>query len=610
MPKRNGFLVLLLGVCLFAAYLPCAASAFEQSELARIAREAPAEGTMENAGGLVLLREISYRLLSNGATERTTTWVIREERGLPPRWRNWAIPVPEGGSCEVLESALYDPSSAQLRYPLLPGEKETGTGGLVEVRLPNDMEGNIAVLSYRQVFPGEMNLDDAVFMGLDIPMWEQRVKVVVPARVGLVWRGRGVPDPEVVRGAAMDWYTWTLLNTPAESEHSVLAEGRPVLIFSLRKGLRYALSEAESLADGLDMSPPPEVQAILDDANGSRAGERLLAYMSDPAKHLGGTPWYLVRSAENIPADGPWTLWESAFLMKSWIERAGWKAGLRWLPVLTPDDDAPATVKLWRSPALELEPPGGSSFFYLPGQQTPAGVTAAHLLGRTLFSAGGENVSRIRVPSGSAGDHRLSIDWDLELTPEGEASGDVTLTVRGGWTGILSDGDVPDDEDALAILRRFAWPNTPDALDGVPVVEKVGTGYRVVLALNTQLGIPGGRGLLGRVPAVIMPWQLELASGGFGNGLLFPFVLEQSFLLRLPDGLVLMDLPPVRSGGSGKIKIEESMRYRKKKQIITGEHKLVVADDSLDESQRQALVNAVRQGIEWSRLTLPLSTVE
>ena len=114
---------------------------------------------------------------------------------------------------------------------------------MIEVRLPNDFEDNILALSYREALPTRMNLEDAVPIDLDLAQWEQRITLAVPSGVEPAWLGENLPEPQVSKNGAEDIYTWSIINTPAYEGVPLSGEGR-WLIFSLRKGIQYSLSDA------------------------------------------------------------------------------------------------------------------------------------------------------------------------------------------------------------------------------------------------------------------------------------------------------------------------------------------------------------------------------
>ena len=127
----------------------------------------------------------------------------------------------------------------------------------------------------------------------------------------------------------------------------------------------------------------------------------------------------------------------------------------------------------------------------------------------------------------------------------------------------------------------------------------------MTVPVRTQLGIPGGEGVLMRMPSVIMPWQVAAAERGIESGIRFPFVYEQTVEIALPEGFEVMVLPALRPFGSGSVRMEESMRVKKHRTLV-GENKMVVTSVRLDDQMKQVFSNAVRQGLGWSGITIPL----
>jgi len=431
------------------------------AELSRALKGAPSLDAMGADQGFVILRDIGFRLLADGRMEKTTLLFLREGGGLPDGWRNWEIIIPEGGEASDVEAALYDPVSVRLQYPLIPQETSRAGVSLIEVRLPNSFEGNVLALSYRQVFPTRVNIEDAITLDLDLPQWEQRISVTVPLGAAPEWQGEGIPDPELQKGKAEDTYTWSIINTPARQEGVLAPDPVRTIVLSLQKGLRYSIKDAAKLAASVNTAPPSQVASMISGSNRTRGGEKIIAYVNDPSRILYGFPEGFVRSSIGIPGEGPWTEWEASFLLAKWLRSAGWSADILW-DALTPlKDDAPATIKVWRKPVLSLTSPGGKSFLFEIGQGVRPGILPPRLWGRTVYAMDESEVLRRTIPAGGAADHRLSFDWDLSMVSDGVASGDLVITVRGAWVETLSGGMIPSNEEALEILAAFGWPSTP-----------------------------------------------------------------------------------------------------------------------------------------------------
>ena len=493
MRSRSFFLTLVLSVVFILS-----GTAHGQDIPALLSKsldEAPSLETLGSGKGTVILRDINFRLLADGRTERITTLFLHEGEELPDRWRNWEIVIPEGGEASVLESALYDPNSRRLRFPLIPREIERGGVRVIEVRFPNSFEGNILALSYREVFPTRMNLEDAVPIDLDLAQWEQRISLELP------------PD--------------------------------------------------------------------------------------------------LVRNPDSIPAEGPWTVWEASFLLGNWLRRAGWSVEACWDSRVSLGDLSPATVKAWRKPVLSVTPPGGKPFIFEIGQAVKPGSMPPGLWGRTLYSLDGSTPLRNTLPSGGPGDHRLSVNWVIEVAPDGMATGELAITAGGAWVEVVNGDGAIGEDTAARMLASFAWPSIPGFSFQGASVETPGTGLRVKVPLHARVAIPGGEGLLLRMPSVMMPWQRSIAEKRDAGDIRFPFVFEQAASIRLPEGFKVMVLPATRPYDTGQVKLEESMRVRKGS-ILVAEQKTVVSTARLEEQARQALANVVRQQLGWIEATVPL----
>jgi len=573
--------------------------------LSKTLDEAPSLQALGSGKGTLVLRDINYRLLADGRTERTTTLFLYEGQSLPDNWRNWEIPILDGGEASVLESALYDPNRRRVRYPLIPREIERDGVRVIEVRFPNDFEDNILALSYREVLPTRMNLEDAVPIDLDLAQWEQRITLTVPGGVEPAWLGENLPEPQVSKNGAEDVYTWSIINTPAYEGASLSpGEGR-WLLFSLRKGIQFSLSDAATLADSLDTPPPSRVASLLKDPDRSKRGIGIIQYVNDPARIDRSLPPDLVRRPAAVSAEGPWTEWEATFLLGNWLRRAGWGVETCWDPRVPLSDGSPATIKAWGKPILSVKPTNGKPFMFEVGQAVKPGSMPPRLWGRTLHYLDGSTPSRMGLPSGGPGDHRLSINWVLEVAPDGVAEGELTITAGGAWVEVLAGGGDTGKDAATRMLASFSWPSIQGVSLQEVTAESPGTALRVKIPIHARIAIPGGEGQLLRMPSVVMPWQRSIAEKRISERSRFPFVFEQTAVIALPEGFKVMVLPVTRPYDAGQVKLEESIRVRKGI-TLAAEQKTVVTTARLEEQAQQALANIVRQQIGWNEATVPL----
>lgn len=601
--RRERVLALVLLFTLLGVGGVWGASASEDPlgpEVRRLAREVPPEsGT---ASGLVWQRWAEYELRADGALARRSRWIVELAAGTSEAWRLWEIPVPVGGSAELLACGLYDARTGRFLAPL---SAESGdVGGLVALRMRVPRHENAVVaLEYLQIFPRRMNVDDVVWLGMDLPQWEQVITVRTPKGSPLFWKGVDAPEPEISDEGPQDTYVWRMVNRPAWSGLGLLAQGRPVLTFSLRKGAYEALNPLEYLGSSLGLPEPGGAFArALRSGNRTAAGEKLLALMNVPSTLLEGAPWDAVRAPDAIPSEGPWTSWERVLLLHRWLPRAGWHTTLWWLPVLDLGDDAPATSRTWLRPVLEVKAPGGGAFFWDVGQNVARGEMPSTLWGATLFRREGARAERRETGGGALDAHRFSVEWTLSLDQEGVARGSLDVTLRGGWVGLFAPQGVPD---AAAVLERLQWPVALRPALGKAERSTYDYGYRFSFPVTVPLGIPGSGRVLVRFPGVDIPWTADLRNAPTPVILRFPFVLEQRFSLALPPGYHALDLP--KGGERGKrVVLKETVRYREKYHEVVGESRILVKGVRLGEADASELESALATLARWSEHRIPL----
>ncbi len=569
-------------------------------EVRRLAREVPPGGG--EGSGMVWQRRSEYELQADGSLVRRSRWIVELPSRGAEAWRLWDIPVPVGGKAELLASGLYDAQTGRPLAPLSVENDDEGGIASLRVRAPRH-DGAVVALEYLQVFPRRMNVDDVVWLALDLPQWEQVITVRVPQGSAFFWKGVEAPAPEVTDEGPWESYEWRVVNRPAWPGMGLLSQGRPVLTFSLRKGPREALTPL----DYLESLPLPEPKGAfaraLRGANRIAAGKRLLGLMNGSSTLLEGAPWDAVRPGELISPEGPWTSWERVLLLRRWLEKVGWKATLWWIPVLDLGDDAPATARAWLRPVLELKPSGGGEFFWDVGQNVAPGEVPSALWGATILRREGARVERRSMGKGALETHRFSVEWTLSLDQEGVARGSVDVTLRGGWVGIFAPQGVPE---ADAVKSQIRWPSGA----GRPVLgEATRTvypyGYRFSFPVTVPLGIPGPGRVLVRFPGVDLPWTADLRCAAAPCALRFPFVFEQRFSLALPKGYRVLDLP--KGGERGRrVVLKETVRYREKYHEVVGESRLLVKDVRLGDPELAELESALAAEARWGGHQIPL----
>jgi len=573
-----------------------------------VLREAPSVGMFDEANGVVLLRDFRYRLRADGSMEKTVYLIVEEVRDLSRVWPSLQLTAPTGGTCEILEAALYDRRAARPVMSVEPAETIAENGKNIEIRIPNDLEGLILVVGYKVVSPTVMNIEDRVDLSMVLPVWEQKIAVEVPAGVSLVSTGGAGVKPDLDSGGPVDTYTWSFIDTPAKKTEGLFQEPSRTLVFSLREGARIAVEEARAGEMTVsEVSVPKKVTGFLAADSPVKAGESILGLFRSDGLVSSLLPPDLVRQVDDIPVEGPWSLWEGTFLLKNWIEKAGWNVEILWEPAVDLGMEVPATKKLWARPVLLLSPPSGQAFFFVVGQHLPAGSVPASLWGKVLYKTEGGNLEQRTVPAGEAGDHRLSVRWKMEIDDRGYASGELHLRVRGGWLQALSSGKVPSGSSLPGFFEEIRFPNTPDISWGEPRIMERSTGFDMVVPFNTSVGIIADSSILARWPVAVMPWQPDVVSeNGNGKSLRYPLVYEQNAVFKLPDGYDVLALPNLRSSSNAGIVLTEEIEHDKRKQIVQGGYKIVVTSTGTGEEGFGAFKSVVARILAWKDMTIPL----
>ena len=598
---------LILSVALVAMMLSGgAASAAEpvQLDIPRMIQESPGFYDHPRSEGIIWLRDLKYSLGADGSMERLTTRVILARKGIDARWTRWEIPVPEKGRVEVLDAGLYDPGSGRLLAPVLP--RETVRDGLpvVDVLFPDLQEEFIMAFSVREVFPKSLFMDDFVWMHHELPQWEQRITVDVPQDMPFVIGSSGVGQFKKERVGTVDRYTWSVVNTPSWSDRTLLSDVRGYIAFSMRKGteaLAKKLSDAEKAAVP---DVPAAARPLLSRGDREKRISSLMAWLDEAPELADGVAPSLVRNP--IPAEGPWTRWEKVLLLNRWAQTTDWQSRIIWLSAYTLGDEAPATPAAILRPALELTPKAkGSTPVYVDLLQGHfSGETSLSLRGRPLYALNGMRLEPVRVSSGSAEDHRLSIEWRLDLDTAGALSGDVHVFVRNGWADFFFPGG-RTDEEMIHRLASELFPSLTYA-PGIGIVRPIKYGWQVTFPATLKQSIVSDGSMLVPYPASYPVWLTESLQQTEEFGLRFPFILEQSFAIKLPAKWAPVMLPARLERAFGRGRYGESVTMNRTRNTLSGEAKIVLSTSRIPPDVVLGLGESIQRWMAFGTKNLPV----
>lgn len=609
MRLRIGIAVFLL---LFWSAFPLLAAEphlIPDRDILALSKEAPSLSTYSETRGLVWRRAVNYKLLADGSMERRNTWVLLCGAQLPESWKTWHIPAPlEKGEVFVDEALLYH-SLTPITFETLPVENETiqGVKGVVVRAQPRP--GDILVLSFRQVFPKRHNIDDLLFLSLDLPIWEQQVEVETPAGAELDWKGIGIGQPERSTVAGISRYLWSSINHLPLGSETLLVVDQPILAFSLRGAadLRSSLLSLEELTS--QFKAPPLLPSLSTKGKGSSKvtmGLQCLDFLGSSQNELKNLPWDWVRS-ESLPPRGPWTSWERAFIAQAWLRELGWECSLLWEPCFPLNEgNVLRTTRLWSSPVLLLRAPGGKETLFKIGQLTPFGSTPPELLGKTLYGLKNGKVYEKKVPLGKPNDNKLSLSWKLDLDENGLAQGTLDVSVRGGWVEVLPK---PQENTPLLAGDRLldAMLLTPNALDAKGnLFEKKDNGYRIRFDVKSTPGIVAGKEMLLRLPGATPVVLSKLQESVLPLRLRFPFSIEQTFFITTPKSYAVLALPNPTKTESKDGSLFEGYEYNIKKRLLIGTLLWTVKLDTVDEAHVKDFSLGLQRYLEWSGRNVPL----
>lgn len=588
--------LVMLSVLIFPIMVT--SSVASEINIARLTQEAPYFDSYPGTKGLVWLREVDYSLLSDGRMERISKWVILARRGISDNWLKWDIPIQNVEELEVMEAALYDPGSYSLIAPIIP-ESRAIQGGLVirEIRFPDIQDEFLIVLVMKEKVSRDCRLDDFLWLGFDIPVWEQKISVNLPAGMDLSYSSSQLSEPLIMDKGATRKYEWHVFDVPSWSGDSLVENNRPSLVFSTRKG---EIAFIRDLAMVQKCSLPPVPRSISSLAGSGRSEsdlERILEKMEN-MPILRGIPNGYIRPS--IPLEAPWTDAEKILLLSGWLEELGWANRIFWTTMSEIRETTPGSRAFLSEPVLEIETRTGTGVYYSPGQGVPFGEIPPRLWGRTLYALQGDTLEKITIPRGKASDHRLAIRWDLQLGQNGVMSGDMEAVILNGWNDIFFSG-LPTDEE---LVREFLENRIEGDLQGTPEIESLKGGIRVRVKVAMNSTIMNGNNLLVRVPYFFIPQIPEMSKVNSLSSLRFPFAAEQSFEISFPEQMELLALPNTMPRETEGLSLQENFALNKRKNIVKGMIKIVSTIDRVDESTGSFLIDSLRKWVIWADKSL------
>lgn len=576
-------------------------------EVRRLNREAPSLDSFNGAEALLWLANDDYKMRNDGAMEHSRYRVVMIGETVPAELADTRILVPYGGSVEIIDASWYNPMTAMKEGSLNISE-ETLPGGAVvrRVSIPDGAVGRVVVIAFREVNPGKYGVDGVVPMAGAMPRWEQNLTVEADAGQELFWIGRDVNDPLLSKDGETTRYKWTVMNQQPWHGEGFVVYRRPYVAFGTKKGAENALAAVESVYKTMKAPPLP---AFAGAGDKSKNGQRLISWISEPSRTLQGYPQDWVRHSDQLPAEGPWTRWEQTMILDKWLRAIGWDSEIWWKAADILRDDTPAAGDIFVAPVLRLSSQADTKkkVYYQAGQASGFGTTAPGVSGATLFRVNGKGtVEKKTVSAGSASDHRLSMLWKLRLADDGTASGTLDVTAKGGWTELFSGGQLPDKKG----LGDFLLRGINFALPGLTLEPKsvgpAGAGYLMQFNVTCAPGIVHGGNLLLRLPGGVPQRLGDMIGQESEYTFSFPFIIEQSVRMKMPQGYRLVQQPSVVNRGEGsKAVLKQSVTHWPKKAELLADSVWAVKTRDVDTGLSILLRDELAAALRWPVLNLP-----
>jgi len=381
--------------------------------------------------------------------------------------------------------------------------------------------------------------------------------------------------------------------------------GRPFVAFGVKNGISQALAAVERYAHEIKTPPLP----VPVGGDRAKTGLRLMEWTAANARTLKGYPADWIRPNEEIPDEGPWTRWEQTLILNKWLQMIGWDSEVWWQEVSELDENVPAAEAMFSAPVLRLRASAGSNKwnYYQAGQAARFGATVPAITASTLYRTNDKGKAESkRVNPGSASDHRLSMLWRLTLNEGGTAAGTLGVTVTGGWTELLSDGQLPEKSGLADFLKsriNFAMPG----LELTPSdVSPANTGYTMEFAVRCAPGVVLRDNLLLRLPGGVPQRLGEMIGMEQEYTFRFPFIIEQKVRIKMRPGYRLIQQPAAVSRGEGtKAVFRQSITHWPKKAELEAESLWAVRTRTVDSTLAFQLRDELAAIMRWPVLNLP-----
>ncbi len=525
-------------------------------DLSRMKQVNPDFATYPDALGIVWLKHAVISRSDSGGMEVTRLYVILGRRGLGGKWLNWNIPIPSGGSAEILEASVYDFNSLAGIGTISP--VEDSDSGIIRVNFVGLPETFILVVSWKESLPSQLSVEGICWFQEDLRVWESVVEVHSPQTLAYrTFPAPVAPETEKLTGETL--YRWRNINVePYVSSGELARVQKTGVVFSTRQGTSGALAVVKDIEAFGNIAPNSDAVKGFKRSKADGVTQLIDWLKVQPEIELAeGFP-------RRLPKTGALTRTEKVLAAKSWLASQKVDTALNWQIPFEPDDKTPLCAGMFTNPVLEVQGVKGIKFHDI---RDPKLLAGAKIYGVTNE---GRVFSR-RIPSSKPSENRLSTIMDLRLNEHGSLSGTVRVILRGAW-GALMLGSNPTDGTARGALLSL-FPGLTNYKD-VKYSSRKGT-PEIEFTLENKPGIGGtGRGVL-----AILPFFEPVAMRKLGGyeppvEVAFPFIVDQNITLGFPKNATQALVSGKVAKNPDKINYSESYTNRRHRLIAESRFEL------------------------------------
>ncbi len=567
--------------------------------------------TLEQAGShaVVWQRTVHFLTDEDGRAVKDVRLIVLADSSMPFDWLQNQLIVPAGGELVVDQATCFDLESSAGTQEDIPLRSGAEQGGVAWMNWPHWVDGTrVIVLSYRQIGPAGRPASGMVWLGEPYPVREGEIAIRLSTDQELYYNSSLGQSPAISDEKPYFWYRWYYAQQPARrGSYGLIDRSDPYLVLSLTSGTNRIAEAMQSAESQPAENLPGAIRPFSASDTPQQIVQELDAAWKDSRIHMSGAEVARDPKDRQFPLTDP----EMAAAACARLRQGGFDAHIWWQSPMGIQKDMPDAPEVLYRPALSVKAPGQSkAWFYFPGGTSDPGRQPEALDGRYLFGvkssakpkgkSSGKVIPRY-MKAGSFVNMRLTAVWDLNAQNDGTVSGTATFIVRRPWPSIVFPNGAAKNG-----LQNFS--SLGDWYHGTPLdisTEPDGS-VKVKFAVSKKSAVPAEKGLMVSLPSLELPAfdQLRALSGQVG--LKFPFVMEQSYTVKIPGKMHPMVLPNRGSQVLPGAEYSVTQRFNRVQNAVTSQEKIIVKTTEVDSSWAEQFYKLLGLWGLWKNNSLAL----